>query len=271
MRKRTLLFIAILLLLKSSVYGNQQDVPKIEPGTGKEFLYTAKKLGIPILKAPIRIENGFWEGGKAYYRIQAQVDSLPNLRLLFRMKNRFTSIVETASFTPVRYIKEIDQGGPLVKDKHYRQTLFFDPARQKVIAEKEEHGEKHEKKEIPISPETYDPLSLFARYYLKEEVRPGQDVSMSIFDGVKLRKMVFRSTKEKVGLKKDGTVEAVCLECATPFATFGDQEGSIRIWYTANSEKTPVILELDLPIGSVKFELEEVRNSKQIIQRSSME
>jgi hypothetical protein len=271
MRIKTLLLIAILLLLGSSVYGSQQGVPKIEPGTGKEFLYTAKKLGVPILKASIKIENGFREGEKSYYRIQAQVDSLPNLKLLFRMKNRFTSIVEVATFTPVRYIKEIDQGGPLVKDKHYHQTLFFDSARQKVIVEKEEHGEKDEKKEIPISPDTYDPLSLFARYYLKEEVRPGQDIQMSIFDGVKLRQMVFCSKKEKVELKKDGAVEAVCLECATPFSTFGDQEGSIRIWYTANRERIPIVLELDLPIGSVKFELDEIRESKEIVQKSSLE
>jgi len=271
MNNKALLLIATILFLGPLAYGNEQNVPKIEPGTGKVFLYTAKKFGVPILKASIKIENGFWEGGKSYYRIQAQVDSLPNLRLLFRMKNRFTSIVEVATCSPVRYTKEIDQGGPLIKDKHYHQTLTFDPARQKVIVEKEENREKNEKKEIPISLDIYDPLSLFARYYLKEEVYPGQDISMSIFDGVKLRQMVFRSKKEKVGLKKDNVVEAVCLESTTPFSTFGDQEGSIRIWYTANREKIPIVLELDLPIGSVKFELEEVRDSKEIIQKSSME
>jgi len=263
--------IAILLLFGSSVYGNEQGVPKIEPGTGKEFLYTAKKLGVPILKASIKIENGFREEGKSYFRIHAQVDSLPNLRLFFRMKNRFTSIVEVSTYTPIRYIKEIDQGGPFVKDKHYHQTLFFDLARQKVIVEKEEHGMMTEKKEIPTSHDTFDPLSLFVRYYLKEEVRPGQDIQMSIFDGVKLRKMVFRSTKGKVELRKDREVEAICLECTTPFSTFGDQEGSIRIWYTANKEKIPIILELDLPVGNVKFELEEIRESKEVIQTSSKE
>jgi hypothetical protein len=241
------------------VYGDEQSVPKIELGMGKEFLYTAKKLGVPILKASIKIENGYREEGKSYYRIQAQVDSLPNLRLLFRMKNQFTSIVEVAAFSPVRYIKEIDQGGAFVKDKRYHQTLTFDPTRRMVIVEKEEHKEKSEKKEIPISRDTYDPLALFARYYLKDEVRPGQDIPMSIFDGVKLRQMIFRSKKEKVELKKDRPVETICLECATPFSTFGDQEGSIRIWYTADREKIPLVLELDLPIGSVKFELEEVR------------
>jgi len=261
MRYKTLLLITGIIFLASLAYGSDQKVPKIAPGEGRVFLYTAKKLGIPILKASIKIENGFKEGEKSHYRIEAQVDSLPNLRFLFRMKNRFTSIVETTTCSPIRYIKEIDQGGPLVKDKNYHQTLAFDPAHQKVIIEKRENGKKNGKEEVPVSSDTYDPLSMFERYYLNEEIHPGQDIRMSIFDGIRLRQMVFCSKKEKVGFKKDGAVETVCLESSTPFSTFGDQEGIIRIWYTADGEKIPIILELDLPIGSVKFELEEVKEN----------
>jgi len=45
-------------------------------------------------------------------------------------------------------------------------------------------GEKRkEKQEIPVSSETHDPLSMFARCYLKEDIHPGQSIAMSIFDG----------------------------------------------------------------------------------------
>jgi len=256
MKKKTLLFTSIFLLFALSADGNEHQVPKIEPGTGKALLYTAKKLGAPIIRTVIHVEHRSGEEGKSFYRIYAQVDSLPNLKFLFRMKNRFTSLVEVATCLPVQYIKQIDQGGPFIKDKHYHQTLTFDLARQKVTVEKEDQNEK---REIPISAGTYDPLSLFARYYLKEEIRPGQDIPMSIFDGVKLRHMVFHSKIEKLSFKQQKAMEAVCLESVTPFSTFGDQEGIIRIWYMANGEKLPIILELDLPVGSVRFELEEIR------------
>jgi hypothetical protein len=71
--------------------------------------------------------------------------------------------------------------------------------------------------------------------------------------------MVFHSKKEKVNSKMYGEVEAVCLESTTSFSTFGDKEGIIRIWYTNNREKIPILMELDLPVGNVKFELEEVK------------
>jgi hypothetical protein len=84
---------------------------------------------------------------------------------------------------------------------------------------------------------------------------------MSIFDGVKLRQMVFHSKREKVKSKMYGEVEAVCLESTTSFSTFGDQEGTIRIWYATHEGKTPISMELDLPVGKVKFELESIEGS----------
>jgi len=58
-----------------------------------------------------------------------------------------------------------------------------------------------------------------------------------------------------------GEVEAVCLESTTSFSTFGDKEGIIRIWYMNNREKIPILMELELPVGNVKFELEEVKEN----------
>jgi hypothetical protein len=73
--------------------------------------------------------------------------------------------------------------------------------------------------------------------------------------------MVFHSKKEKVNSKMYGEVEAVCLESTTSFSTFGDKEGIIRIWYMNNREKIPILMELDLPVGNVKFELEELKEN----------
>jgi hypothetical protein len=235
----------------------QERIPAPLPGSGRVFLYTAKKLGVPILKASIMIENGSSEQGNPLYEIRACVDSL-QLGFLFRMNNRFFSTVRADTWAPVRYVKEIDQEGFLIGRKNYFQTFTFDFPNMKVVAEK---GEKKERQEIPLSSETHDPLSMFARWYLKEDIYPGQNISMSIFDGVKLRQMVFYSKKEKVKSAMYGEVEAVCLESSTAFSTFGDKEGRIRIWYTADGKKAPILIELELPIGHIKFELESMEKS----------
>lgn len=235
----------------------RKQIPEGPPGPGRVFSYTARKLGVPILKASIKIENGASEEGRPLYRIDAAISSV-QFGFLFRMNNRFLSTVQAETCSPVRYIKEIDQEGFLVQKKNYSQTFTFDFLNKKVVAER---GEKKEKQEMPLSSGAHDPLSMFARCYLKEEIRPGQSIPMSIFDGVKLREMVFYSRKERVKSRMYGEVEAVCLESSTSFSSFGDREGKIRIWYTADEEKTPILIELELPIGNIKFELESVEKS----------
>jgi hypothetical protein len=253
-----LLFIGAVSGRGLLAFSNERNqIPEHPPGPGRVFSYTAKKFGVPILKASIKIENGSSEEGRPLYRIHASVHSL-QLGFLFRMNNRFLSTVQAETCAPVRYVKEIDQEGLLVEKKNYFQTFTFDFPNKKVVAER---GEKKERQEIPLSSETHDPLSMFAKCYLKEEIYPGQSIPMSIFDGVKLREMVFSSKKEKVKSKTYGEVDAVCLESSTPFSTFGDKEGRIRIWYTANKEKTPILIELELPVGHIKFELESMEKS----------
>jgi hypothetical protein len=252
-----LVFIGALVGLRAAAYSNgQKQIVEAKSGVRKVFLYEAKKFGVPILKASIKIENGSSEQGKPIYLVHASVDSLNYFGFLLQINNRFFSTMEAETCSPVRYVKEIDQKGLLVGRKNYLQTITFDFPNKKVVAEKRE---KKERQEFPLSSDTYDPLSMFAKCYLKEEIHPGQDIRMSIFDGVKIRQMVFYSKKEKVKSKVYGEVEAVCLESSTSFSTFEDKGGNIRIWYTANGEKIPVSIELDLPIGNIMFELEEIR------------
>ena len=254
-----LLFAALLSLWESAAYGSGEK-NTLEPGAWaqKSFVYVAEKFGIPILRASIRIANGLSEGGRDLYRVQASVNSLNHLGFLFRMNNRFTSTMESETCVPVRYVKEIDQEGLLVPNKRYLQEIIFDFPNKRVIVE---NGGGKARQEIPLPPDTYDPLSMFARCYLKEELHPGQDIRMSIYDGVKLRQMVFQSRRERMKSRIYGAVEVLRLESSTSFSAFGDKEGVIRIWYTADGKKIPVLMELDLPVGSVKFELEKVEES----------
>ncbi|MBP1741022.1 MAG: hypothetical protein H6Q48_3315, partial [Deltaproteobacteria bacterium] len=256
MRVKTFLFLLTILWLGSIAYGANQPPPtETTLRSGKCFLYTAKKFGVPILKAAIKIENGTMEQGKPSYQVCANVESLQYYGLFFRMNNRFTSTVDREACFPVRYVKEIDQEGLLIKRKNYIQTFTFDHSQKKVVVKK--HGENG-KQEISLPPETYDPLSIFARYYLRDELHPGKDIPISLYDGIKLRQMVFHSMKERVRSRMYGEVEAVCLKSTTPFSSFGDQEGTISIWYLDERVRIPLLMELGLPVGNVTFELEAV-------------
>jgi hypothetical protein len=256
LRIRIIFVVGILFLFGSAVYSDgPQQTSQPSSGIGKVFHYSATRFGVPIFKATIKIDNESFHEGKSLFQIRASFQSLQYLGPLFRMNNRFTSTMEVDTCFPVQYVKEVDQEGLLIQKKNYLHTIVFDPSHRKVVVEKKEGRDREE---LSLPPSTYDPLSMFARYYLKEELHPGQDIRMSIYDGVKLRAMVFHSKQENVKSKKYGEVQAIRLESTTSFSTFGEKEGIIRIWYTADREKIPLLIQLDLPVGDVKFELESV-------------
>ncbi|MBM4277217.1 MAG: DUF3108 domain-containing protein [Deltaproteobacteria bacterium] len=252
-----LMWMILLLFGSLPAYGGEQArVLNPENGAEKTFHYVAKKLGLPILKATIRIGNGYSGQGKNLHKIEAQVISLKVPGFMFRMNNRFTSVLEMSSFSPMRYVKKIDQEGLFIQRKNYSETITFDSILHKATIEKKVTGEK---REVFFPSQTYDPLAMFARYHLREDLSPDQEVRMSIFDGIKFREMVFHSKRSRVKSKVLGEVDAVCLESTTAFSSFGEKEGNIRIWYTADVDKIPISLELDLPVGMVRFELEGIR------------
>lgn len=220
----------------------------------KTFIYTAKKFGVSLIKAVITINTHSFFNGKKVFQIQARVNSLPNISFFLRMNNRFISIVDSKKFSPISYIKEIDQDGLFIKKKNYKQIIIFNHSEKKIIVEKIFGNNKEE---VILPPLTYDPLSIFLRFYLKDEFIPGQDLELSVYDGIKVKDIILNSKKETLKFNDENEVNTVCIESKTSFSSFGEKEGVIRVWYTDDQKKIPILIELILPIGKVRFELEE--------------
>ncbi len=255
--------IIIIIISFSILFLTLGEVQSIEPNHylegEKHFIYIAKKLGISVLRATIKITPKPSQNGKSFLHIQVDVNSFPNIAFLFKMNNRFISIVDAETLSPVSYTKEIDQDGLFIKKKHYKQTNIFNHSDQKIIIEK---IQENKKEEILLPPSTYDPLSMFLRCHLMDEFKPGEDIRLLIYDGVKLREMVFQSKRETMKFNEDSEINTICLESKTSFSTFGEKEGTIRVWYTLDNKRVPILMELSLPIGKVIFELEEMKEFK---------
>ena len=249
--------LGLVIVASAAEAGDESQISRPTTATTRVFSYTGKRFGVPVLQVCLRVDPGYSEAGRLFSRVQASVTSPPALGLFFRMHNYFTSLMDLETCSPVRYIKEVNQEGLFVQKKKYLQNILFDPSRKRVVAEYPERGEKQE---VILTSDTFDPLSLFGRYYLKEDLFPGRNVPMSIYDGMKLRQMVFQVSRERVNAKRYGEVEAFRVESMTAFSSFGEREGTIRIWYTADGRKTPIAMEVALPVGNLVFELDSEEN-----------
>jgi len=223
----------------------QGEGPSLEK---RYFRYGAKKYGLRILEAVITLEEAQAKAGEKVYVVQAQVDTTGVTNWFFRMHNRFHSWVDAGHFGSLRYVKEINQDGIFSGEKCYRSVLTFHREENRVVMD----GEK----ELSVPPGTQDPLSFFVRYYLGEEIKPDEEIRMTIYDGIKLRKVSFAAKGECIETEWGGPVDVICLKSKVPFSSLGGREGIIRIWFTRDRRKVPVRIGLDLPIGTVQFDLE---------------
>ncbi len=214
----------------------------------RQFTYSAEKFGLRILEAVITLEAAQSEAGKKVYLVQARVETTGVTNWFFRMHNRFYSRVDARNFSSLRYVKEIHQKGIFSGEKEYTSVLTFSRGDSRVIVD----GTKV----ITVPPGTQDPLSFFVKYYLGEEIKPGEAIRMTIYDGIKLRQVIFNTKRESIDTQWRGQVEVICLESKVPFSSLGEREGIIRIWCTRDRRKVPVRIGFDLPIGMVRFELE---------------
>jgi len=218
---------------------------------GVRFHYRAQKLRATIIKASLSIER---EG--PFHVVKATIDSKGIARSVFRMHNRLTSYIREAGLEPWRYIKEVDQKGIFSKKKYYTDILTFDPARCKVLVERVAPPAVQE---ISVPPQTYDPLSIFLKFFLESEVVNGQKIVMKIYDGIKLKEVTFYTAKAEIDTPLYGTVMAISLESKVAFSSLGDREGTIKIWYTDDERRFPIAMHLKLPsVGNVEFELVKV-------------
>ena len=219
------------------------------PSLGKRcFSYSAKKYGLRILEAVITLEEVGSKAGEKLYLVQAQVDTTGVTSWFFRMHNRFYSWVDAGHFGSLRYVKEINQDGIFSGKKNYRCVLTFNREKSRVVVD----GEK----ELAVPPGTQDPLSFFVKYYVGEEIKPAEEIQMTIYDGIKLREVCWDTKGDSIETQWCGPVDVICLKSKVPFSSLGGREGIIRIWFTRDRRKVPVRIDLDLPVGTVKFELE---------------
>jgi hypothetical protein len=218
---------------------------------GIRFHYQAHKLGSNIIKASLSIER---DG--SFHVVKATVDSAGITRAVFRMHNRFTSYIKEAGLEPCRYIKQVDQKGIFSKKKHYTDILTFDAGSGTVRVERVAPPGVQE---ISVPPQTYDPLSVFLKFFLESAAANGQKIMMRIYDGIKLKEVTFYVARGEIHTPLYGRMKAISLESKVAFSSLGDKEGTIKIWYTDDERRFPVAMHLKLPsVGNVEFELVKV-------------
>jgi hypothetical protein len=175
----------------------------------------------------------------------------------FKVRDSYQSWVNPVTVEPLLYIRDVSEGSYTNNTKYIykRKSLIAKSTRQR-------NGNKEEKKEIKITPNTLDLTSVI--YYVRNldfaGAKIGQTYDLTILVDNKLMKV----TAKYKGVSDIKVSDYGTKSCYKVGLYLKDQaklknSETNNIWFTADSNKVPVLIKAIIPVGSIQIRLVEMK------------
>jgi len=244
---------AAALLLGStgsaSVTGTQ--LPKPVFATPERLHYSISWIGIPVGESTLISYGIVEEGGDAVYHFSSMAASNHVLRLLYPVRTRIDSFVDSDRFLPIRYTMVGRQGF-----QRRNRELRFD--QDNHIVHLTMDGES---RNYPTAASVQDPLSALYYYRMTATMQPGEVVRIPVHDRKRPKEIVVTAGPVETVTTDAGTFQASRLNIRQEEEGLFLHEGDITVWMTADERRLPVRLEGRVAIGTVEAELEDYSGS----------
>ncbi len=217
---------------------------------GEELIFDVNYGFVTAGQAHMAIPSYSWQKGRKCYNVQFLVKSTSFFDSFYRVRDRYESHIDVDGLFPWKFVQQIREGN-FKRDFNAR----FDHDAQKAYTSEGVY---------PVPMFTQDILSAF--YYMRTQdysgMKPGQKVTLRNFykDSTYTLTVVYHR-KETIEVEA-GTFCTIVLEPVMEEGGLFKASGSIYVWLTDDEKKIPVQVEAEIPIGSIKSELTEVKGVK---------
>jgi hypothetical protein len=239
-----------ILVLLTSVFLVQSDFRNI-PNTsflpGENYAFKIKYGFFTVGEALVNVDKTInIVQGRPCYKISVQ-GKTAGMTTLFKVKNSYTSYIDTAAFVPHKFIYS-------ARENSYKrdQTIVFNQLENQVVK-----YEKEDKKAFKVPNDCQDVVS---GYYFLRTI----DFSKYALSGVFSAPLFFDddlyNMKIRYGGKgtvntKFGKIKVLKLNPVLPNNKMFKGENAIRIWVSDDKNRVPINIEVDFPFGTIDLEL----------------
>ena len=250
--------ISFILLLSSAANapltanGTLRNLGNHAFSTGEYLKYRIHYGIINAGVAELKVKGVVKRNNRPVYHMVATGRSVGMAEWFFKTRDRYESFIDTESIMPWEFIRDVDEGGYIIK----RHLIFdhYDNTAKDL--------EKSAVREYDIEPYAQDMLSAFyyARCLETNNLKVGDELPISMFldhedFNFKLRYLGTEKLESKFGQIKCKKFIPV----VQSGRVFKDQEG-LTLWVSDDEGKVPIRLEAELAVGSVKMDLIEYEN-----------
>jgi hypothetical protein len=211
-------------------------------GEGEKLVFSVQYGIVNAGNASLEIRNIASLDSVDCYRIVSNARTNDVFSVVFKVRDRYESYMDTTELYSLRY------------EKHVREGKF---KRDEVVNfDQHEHTAIYQDREVRIAPRTQDVLS--ALYYVRTlPLEVGQSVSVANHTDGKNYPLVINVLRRETVKVDAGTFDCLVLEPILRGPAIFTQKGRLTVWVTNDRYKIPVLMKSKVVIGSVAAVLKE--------------
>ncbi|MFH1093630.1 MAG: DUF3108 domain-containing protein [Candidatus Omnitrophota bacterium] len=275
-RKSLILIVALVFLFsingcssfKTRKRTQGREVPEIEAGgeaeivktlaapmgklvPGEKLTYKVSWLGMHVGEATLEVKKDEAQNNGETCKVVLKAWTTSFFSFFYNVKGSIESIVDAQTFKPLKYNSKTN-----INKKFIFKEMDYDFEKLKVNA-----VDKKGKYVVDISADTLDPLGVFY-YFRKNNVVLNEPVDILVNGGKKNFPVRIYATREHFINTPAGRFWAFQVEptreSERQFDDSLDAEGSMRIWFSADMRRLPLIILLNVPVGTAQATLTKI-------------
>jgi hypothetical protein len=231
---------------------------KLELPVGEKLVYEIRWSGVPAGRSVLAVQSKRHMDGHEVYQIKCEANSNNLVAMVYPVADATTTLIDVAG----GYSRLFEMSKREDRIKH-NEHITFDYEKNLAVYEQRRPGafRPRSKKAVRIDGPMQDPLSCL--YYLRTiELVPGATVSMPVHTARRpwdLKVEVLK--REELDIPNFGKLKTLRLEPLMKFAGIFQRKGRMSVWVDEDT-RVPVLMHVDIPIGSVVVTLVDSENAK---------
>lgn len=253
MRIRVLAFIVLVsffeLAFVSSPVGNEFTSLKIVDykvfSKGEKLKYLAHYGILNAGEATVEISNSsHYVNGEMTTKIIGKGYSTGTFDFFFKVRDSYTTYMNTSSLKPSRFVRHVDEGG-FVFDQEYN----FNHDRQEVVTE------KNDTVSVPIGIQDLVSAYYYARSIDLDHYKMGDVLTFKAFVDGKVEPIRIKYIGKETIKIKSGKYRCFKFQPIVQSGRVFNDPDDLIVYISDDKNRIPVLIEAKVIVGSVKLEL----------------
>lgn len=258
-----LLLILFITTLNSIAQKSNCSISNTTFKNGEELYYEVYYNLGPIWVAAgdvtFRIESNNFQNKKCY-RFTGAGQSFKSYDWVFKVRDKFESIVDSESFRPLKYLRDTKEGGNTTFNLNY-----FNNTKNLAYTFYKNNNKELIKDTVDITSCTYDVMSMiyFARTIDYTIHKPNDIIPISVFlDAKTFNNQYIRYLGKGVLKTELGTFNCIKFSPKLIAGTIFKEGDEMIVWVTDDKNKIPLLVETPILVGSIKTKIKKISGER---------